>query len=440
MGKTAIVSARLDLTALKQTPYWWEAAPREAPDHAPLPAAADVVVVGAGYAGLSAALTLARAGREVLVLDAEAPGFGGSSRSGGMVGHGHRLSYSALIAKYGKPKAQALIREGMASLDFATSLIEREGIDARFRRVGRFRGAATPADYEVQAREADLLQRDLGLPVEVVPRAEQHREIASNLYHGGVLFPAHGGLHPALFHQGLLRVARAAGARVVGHTPALSITREGAGHVVRTARGEIRAGEVLVATNGYSAARPAAAVARRVVALPSFMIATERLGPNRVGALVPNGRMLVETAATHLYFRPSPDGERLVLGGRAALHPLALQEAATRLGGHLQRVFPDLGTLRLDHVWTGFVAMTRSDLPGIGQDAEGRWYTLGCNGSGVALMPYLGHKVALKMLGDAEGATAFDDIPTGSTPFLFARPLIRRALSAWWRAKDALRR
>lgn len=434
------MSGALDLSGLKHEPYWWEAAPREAPDPAPLPEATDVAVVGAGYAGLSAALTLVRAGRSVLVLDAEAAGFGGSSRSGGMVGHGHRLSYSALIARHGKPKAQALIREGMASLDFATALIEAEGIDARFRRVGRFRGAATPADYETQAREADLLQRDLGLPVEVVPRAEQRREIASDLYHGGLVFPSHGGLHPALFHQGLLAAARRAGAVVLGHTPVVAIARDGGGHLLHTARGQVRARAVFVATNGYAGARPAPAVARRVVALPSFLIATERLGPNRVSALIPNGRMLVETAASHLYFRPSPDGERIVLGGRASLHPIPLAEAATRLGTHLRRVFPDLGPLRLEHAWTGNVAMTRSDLPGIGQDAEGLWYAIGCNGSGVALMPYLGHKAALRMLDDPAGATAFDDMPTGSTPFLFARPLLRRALSAWWQAKDALRR
>ena len=440
MGRNVTLSAMPDLTGLKPEPYWWEAAPREVPDPQPLPAAVDVAVVGAGYAGLSAALTLAGAGRSVLALDAEAAGFGGSSRSGGMVGHGHRLSYSALAARHGKPKAQALIREGMASLAFTTALIEREGIDARFRRVGRFRGAATPADYEASAREADLLAREVGLPVEVVPRSEQGREIASDLYHGGLLFPSHGGLHPALFHQGLLAVARAAGAQVQGHTPVSAIMRDGDGHLLHTPRGMVRAGAVLVATNGYGGARPAPGVARRVVALPSFLIATERLGSNRVGALIPNGRMMVETAASHLYFRPSPDGERIVLGGRASLHPIPLREAAARLGRHLQRVFSDIGPLRLDHAWTGNIAMTRSDLPGIGQDAEGLWYATGCNGSGVALMPYLGHKAALRMLGDPDGATAFDDVPTGSIPFLFARPLLRRAISALWQAKDTLRR
>lgn len=434
------MNATLEASRLKTTPYWWEAAPREAPAEASLPAAVDVAVVGAGYAGLSAALTLARAGRSVLVLDAESPGFGGSSRSGGMVGHGHRLSYSALIGRYGKPKAQALIREGMASLDFATALIEREGIDARFGRVGRFRGAATPGHYESQAREADLLTRDLGLPVEVIPRAEQHREIASDLYHGGVLFPTHGGLQPALFHLGLLKAARAAGAVVLGHTPVTAVARDGAGHVLDTPRGQVRAVAVLMATNGYSGARPAPGVARRLVALPSFLIATERLGSNRVGALIPNGRMLVETASSHLYFRPSPDGERIILGGRAALHAIALPEAVARLTAHLQRVFPALGPVAIEHGWTGNVAMTRSDLPGIGQDSQGLWYAIGCNGSGVALMPYLGHKAALRMMGDPQGATAFDDVPTGSVPFLFARPLLRQALSTWWRARDALRR
>ena len=99
-------------------PYWWDAAPREAPVEVALPATCDVAIIGAGYAGLSAALTLARAGRTVVVFDAGAPGDGASSRSGGMIGHGHRLSYAELIERFGAEKAKDLVREGIASLDF----------------------------------------------------------------------------------------------------------------------------------------------------------------------------------------------------------------------------------------------------------------------------------------------------------------------------------
>jgi len=423
---------------MRTDPYWWDAAPREAPGDAPVPAEADIAIAGAGYAGLSAALTLARAGRSVVVLDAEAPGFGGSSRSGGMVGHGHRLSYAALTERFGRDKALALLAEGVASLDFVVDLIAREGIDARFGRVGRYRGAATPAAYETLAREAEALTRDLGMAIEVLPRAEQRRELASDLYFGGLVFHGHGGLHPALFHTGLLAVARNAGVTVVGHTPVAGIRRDGAGFEVAHARGVVRAREVIVATNGYSA-NAFGPLSRRVVGTPSYMIATEPLGANRVTSLIPNARMIVETAASHLYFRPSPDGERIVLGGRAALHRIPLEEAARRLKGHLVRVFPELADVGLSHAWTGFVAMTRSDLPGIGQ-RDGVWYAMGCNGSGVALMPYLGHKVALKLLGDPAGATAYDDIDLPAVPFYDGRPWFLPAVTYWWRAKDALAR
>ena len=140
---------------LKQTPLWWETAPRERDSGITLPRSADIVIIGAGYTGLSCALALARAGRSVIVIDSSAPGFGASSRSGGMVGHGHRLSYAKLEARYGTPKARAILREGVAAFDFTIGLIERERIDAKFARVGRFRGCATASDYEASAREAE---------------------------------------------------------------------------------------------------------------------------------------------------------------------------------------------------------------------------------------------------------------------------------------------
>ena len=418
-------------------PFWWEAAPRETEQDINLPATADCVVVGAGYAGLNAALTLARAGRSVVVCEAGPPGFGASSRSGGMIGHGHRLSYSNLIALYGAARAKALIGEGMASLDYAKQLITSEGIDARLSAVGRLRGAWTQADYDTMGREAELLRRDLGLPVDVVQKSDMHKEIASDSYQGGLVFHSHGGVHPALFQQGLLAVARAAGVGIAGFTPVTRIDRQTDHAVVHTARGSIAARDVVVATNGYSA-RPVLDFARRLVPMPSFLIATEEIGENRVRDLIPNLRMIVETREKHLYYRPSPDGKRIILGGRAALHPIEPEDAKMRLKKELVTLFPSLAQTGISHVWTGNVAMTRSDLPGIGQ-LGGLWYALGCNGSGVALMPYLGHKLALKILGDRDGATAFDDIPFKAIPFYDGRPWFLPLMTAWYRGRDWLR-
>ena len=418
-------------------PFWWEAAPRETEQDINLPATADCVVVGAGYAGLNAALTLARAGRSVVVCEAGPPGFGASSRSGGMIGHGHRLSYSNLIALYGAAKAKALIGEGMASLDHAKQLITSEGIDARLSTVGRLRGAWTQADYDTMGREAELLRRDLGLPVDVVQKSDMHKEIASDSYQGGLVFHSHGGVHPALFQQGLLAVARAAGVGIAGFTPVTGIDRQTDHAVVHTTRGSITARDVVVATNGYSA-RPVLDFARRLVPMPSFLIATEEIGENRVRDLIPNLRMIVETREKHLYYRPSPDGKRIIRGGRAALHPIEPEDAKMRLKKELVALFPSLAQTGISHVWTGNVAMTRSDLPGIGQ-LGGLWYALGCNGSGVALMPYLGHKLALKILGGRDGATAFDDIPFKAIPFYDGRPWFLPLMTAWYRGRDWLR-
>jgi glycine/D-amino acid oxidase-like deaminating enzyme len=157
-----------------------------------------------------------------------------------------------------------------------------------------------------------------------------------------------------------------------------------------------------------------------------------------VRSLIPNGRMIVETGDKHRYHRPSPDGTRIVFGGRAALHPIRLDEAAGWLMKELRAIFPSLQDARISHVWTGNVAMTRSDLPGIGQ-RDGIWYALGCNGSGVAMMPHLGRKLALKILGQRDGDTAFDDIPFTAVPFYNGSPWFRPLMTWWFRAKDKLR-
>ena len=215
--------------ALKQQPYWWEAAPRPRLAVDALPGRVDVAIIGSGYTGLSAALTLARAGRNVLVLEAGDPGTGASTRNAGFVGRTLKHSFPEIIAAMGEGRATSIYREMRAIFDFIIDLIRRERIDCHLDPCGRFIAALSPKHYEELVRIWDLRQRKLGDSFEAVPRAEQHREVASDLYHGGVVIPDHHSIHPALYHRGLLTRAMEAGARVMAETPVLAVTPDTAG-------------------------------------------------------------------------------------------------------------------------------------------------------------------------------------------------------------------
>lgn len=418
---------------VQTTPWWWEAAPPQERNQ-PLPASIDVAIVGGGFTGMSAALTLARAGRAVAVLDAQRPGEGASSRNGGMIGSGHRVGFAAASEKYGAEMARRLLGEGNNALAYTTGLIEREAIACHFKRSGRFRGAWSQAHYEAMQRELETLKREIGLEATMVPKERVPDEVATPHYHGGCIFHLHGGLHPGLFHRGLMEKAEAAGARVFGRAPVTSIESANGKHKLVTPRGTLEAGEVIVATNGYT--KPGTPFfSKRVVPAASYLIATEELGENRVRALIPGGRMIVETRARHCYYRASPDGKRILLGARPALRNLDPRKTLPTMRRLLEHLFPDLKGVGLSHAWSGLVGMSRDSLPHLGRH-EGRWYALGYSGSGVAMAPYLGHKVALRLLGDPAGETPFEETPFPSVPFFSGQSWFLAPLEAWYRVKD----
>ncbi|MEM8760339.1 MAG: FAD-dependent oxidoreductase [Pseudomonadota bacterium] len=421
----------------KTTPFWWEdAGAPSAPAPCPLPDTADVVIVGAGLTGASAARTFSRAGRSVLLLDAGAPGIGASSRNGGMIGGGHRLSLEALRARYGPDLARRLLHEAhIESLAFCRTLMAEEGIDPDFRQTGRFRGFWAARDYDSTARAMETLAGLIPLDYEMIPLARQHEETGSPLYRGGIVFPSHGGLNPAKWVKGLLAAATRHGATIQGDTPVLRIERDAEGHRIETPRGTVRAGQVLIATNGYtSAATPA--LRRRVVPVPSFIIATEPLGANRMKALFPKGRMTVESRDRHCYYRPSPAGDRIVFGGRAAMTDAPERFVRHELTGLLAQVFPDLGPVALSHSWRGFTGFTFETLPHIGE-IDGLWHAMGYSGSGNAMAPYLGHKAALSMLGDPAGETAFAQTRFETRWWHRGRPWFMPAADIALRLRDA---
>lgn len=428
-------SAAVSSNGMSTEPYWWGEAPRPALEPVAMPAEADVAVIGSGYTGLSAALTLARGGRSVIVLEAEEAGHGASSRNGGGVGTTpFKIGFEKTVAMLGRDRARRVWLEGRASVDHLAQLVENEQIRCHFARNGRFIGAWRPKDYEKLARDAEVLRREIDAEIEMVPRSEQQREIGTTIYHGGRFNPDNGTVHPGLLHQGLLERVLAAGARVSDRTRVEAVERDGAGFTLTTSRGTVRAGTVVAATNGYTAgAIPW--LQRRVIPVASQIIATEELPEETVRRLVPRLNMIIDTKRTVNYYRASPDGRRILMGGRPTLRDAPIEVSARRLREFMVRVWPELADVRIAHAWGGKLGFTFDQLPHIGEH-DGIHYAAGYMGSGVAMSVYLGHKVGLRILGDPQGETALDGRGFPTIPFYGGNPWFLGAVAAYYRLRD----
>ena len=416
-------------------PVWWADAPPEPANEQALPERVDVAVIGGGYCGLSAALTLARAGTRVVVLEAGPLGQGASSRNGGMVGGAIKLDWAGLADRFGATGAAALMDGACASFEYLEDLIAREGFEVDYRRSGRFLLACNPAQFRAFGRQVEALG-ERARTVRIVPRERQREEIGSDLYHGGVVIEEAGGLHPAKLHCAMRAAARAAGAELHGHAEVQRLERSAAGMRLHTARGRIRADQVLIATNGYTGGLTPE-LRRRIVPVSSYIIATEALPQDLAAALSPRGRMFVDGNRLLSYFRLDPKGRRVLFGGRLSLRDVDERTAAQGLYRRMMRIWPELGAYRISHAWKGNVAFTFDRLPHMGTHA-GLHFAMGCNGSGVAMATYLGHQSALKILGRQNRPCPFEQLPFPTHVAYRQRTWFLPALGFWYRILDRL--
>ncbi len=418
------------------TPFWWEDAPPLSPPQMAVQARCDVVIVGAGYTGLSAGLTLARAGRQVQIFDRQRPGEGASTRNGGIASGNLRPGYRQMVRRFGAERANAIQAEAKAAREDLAEFIRREAIDCEFRLTGRFTGAAKPGDYERLAREADFIRKTLGIEAHAVSRSEQRAVLGTEFYHGGMVRNDIGGLHPAKLHRGMLALAEKAGAIIHSETAVHGFAPMQGGFDVETARGRVHADHVIVGTNGYTdGADPW--LRRRLVPVRSRIIATAPLSNNLMSELMPKGVMCSETRKLHYYYRPSPDGARILFGGRDGTIAGEATWPTDSLRRALADIFPVLDGVDITHSWYGYVAMNRDMIPRV-FSRHGMRYAAGYCGSGVVWARWAGQKAAWQVLGDERGLSALDFRPPPTIPLFNGKPWFLPAVYAWMTLQDRL--
>ncbi len=423
----------------KNEPYWWENYRPTLEDTDDIPQSADVVIVGAGYAGISCALELRRLGVDVCVLDEDAPGSGGSTRNGGCVMGGFRVG-----KVLDNPRDQAFVDRARntvsAGYDFLDALITREKIHCYWEQHGRFVGAWTPQDRALQLRALERLPEAEKAGLRVISRDEQKQVIESDFYFGGLLADRSGKLDPALLFKGMLDAARRSQATICGNARVKKIAGKPGNWLIDTVRGKVKANRLVIATNGYTP-KSVQQLRRKLIPIASHVIATEPLPDSLSNSLLPTGRTIAETQRILCYYRTSGDGRRLIFGGRARFTPVDPIQSAVLVRRMMVKRFPQLSNVSITHGWSGLVAKTFDGLPHMGV-MGGMHYVLGCNGSGIVVMTYLGMKIARKMERREDGEdNAFDSSYFPGRPLYSGNPnFVLPFIGSYYRFRDYLDR
>lgn len=394
---------------------------------------ADVVVVGAGFTGLSAALHLAEAGTDVVLLEAGEPGWGASGRTGGQVIPGLKLDPDELVAKYGPERGERLAEFAGGVADTVFDLIERHQIDCHAVRSGWIQGLHARSRMDLAERRVEQWSRR-GANVELIDAAKTAELTGSERYAGGWIDRRGGMLQPLSYSRGLADAAIRNGAAIHGRSPVTRLIREGKSWRVETPGGAVLADQVLLATNAYTGALWPG-LKQSVIPVFSYQVATKPLGDNLRRAVLAGGMPVSDTRRVLLYFRLDHTG-RLVVGGRGRSRQTEEPAYYQNIVDGLNWLYPQLGPIELDHYWGGQVAITLDHLPHLNELGPGLHAMLGYNGRGVAMATACGKMLAERMQG-----RPLDDLPLPASPLKpipfhgFRQPALAAAVG-WKRLLD----
>lgn len=400
---------------------------------------ADVVIIGAGYTGLSAAHHVAQSGLSPVVLEANRPGWGASGRNGGVITAKFRLSFRQIDAVHGRGMARRMYEIAHESTDIVEELVSEFGItSANLTRTGQVKAAHNETTLRAAIDEANWMTREMGsAEVRILDRGGVREETGSDVFVGGVLNPGSGGIHPLNYLRGLADGLARRGAPIFQESPVMKLRRDTDGIVAETPRGVVRARQAIIATNSYSDLTGATAqLQRTLIPFRSAIIATDKLPRNLAGKLMPTGRTYTETKRMMRWFRMVDN--RVIFGGRGAFGKQDSQAAFDALRKAMVGIFPDLADVPLAYTWSGLVGMTLDSVPHIGRLDDRTLFSVGYNGAGVAMSSLMGRYLAALVRGETPELALLDARRMKAIPFYPLREPAVRMVAGWYQFLDAI--
>lgn len=422
---------------MKYIPFWVDDHPRPEGLTSDLPSETDYLVVGSGLTGLSAALRLAGAGNTVTVVDAGEIAGGASSMNGGMVSPDVKAGMKAVYAAHGPQIGAEMWASTMRSIELVRDYATRPGIDAVVHDAGM--AALGRGDRTMRSFQRDVVwyRERFGVTWEVIYGRDIDGIVGGGQFTVALYEPEGFGVHPARLVFGLFREAHRMGVRLVSQCRATGAEPKGTGFAVTTEKGRITAGDVILATNGYTTGPPSGELARLIVPVGSYVVVTEPIGEGAADRIFPSGAMTYTRKRLLHYMRRTHD-DRILLGGRRSLHTgLDLEASARDLRKALVSYWPQLADVGLSHVWGGRLAVPFDLTPHIGR-VDGMWYALGYAGHGVGLSCQLGYELAGMLMGE-DPPSVYNRIPhTGRFYHVGGRPWFLTPASFLYRSLDRL--
>ena len=381
------------------TPFWWEAYRPESYPCRDLPKETVVAIIGGGYSGLSAALELTRFGIQCCILESESPGYFASSRSGGIVAASGGLKAPLVSRATESVSFQQRVQAAADGFELVSRLIDEENIDCEWVTNGYLRIANTKRQLAGMAMQIEKLTEYAGVKSQLIDHSLMTGVLGTDHYRGGLLTKPGGHLHPSLYFRGLLQaVEKKPGVTICSQCKVKTMRTNRNGWELHTEKGVIQAEQVIVATNGYTGdATPT--FKKRIIPLSAYIVATEILDEEVATALSPQNVAFVDSKRIVSFFRlTGKKGEqRLIFGSRVKWQDISATEMAPLLYQRMTEIFPKLKDYKMTHAWSGNVAITLDEKLHNGK-IDGLYYAMGCNGSGVANMTYLGTQVARQLM------------------------------------------